>query len=47
MIWGLQVVVVSDWHAQVSSLVVMWWLGIIGSGDVAYAGIVGADRRRQ
>ena len=32
------------WHVQVLSLVVMWQLGIVGGGDMAYAGIVGADR---
>ena len=34
------------WHVQVSSLVVMWWLGIVSGSDVAYAGVVGADRQQ-
>jgi len=32
------------WHAQVS-LAVLWRLGVVGSGDVAYAGVVGTDRQ--
>jgi len=32
------------WHAQVS-LAVLWRLGVVSGGDVAYAGVIGTDRR--